>query len=214
MLPFYKNNCLEVGVDEAGRGPLIGDVYAAAVIWPPDIGQEKDAMTLNDSKKITKRRRLILKDYIEENAIDFSISSVDNKTIDDVNILNASITAMHKAIAGLNVIAEHIIVDGNIFRPYYNDNNVIPYTCIPQGDGIYDSIAAASILAKVYHDEHIKDLCDKDSELDKKYKILKNMGYGTKDHINGIKEYGITKYHRKTFKPCSLYAIELNKKNQ
>lgn len=203
MLPYLHKNILEVGIDEAGRGPLIGNVYTSGVIWPQDINFESYAMILNDSKKISKRKRLILKDYIEEYAIDYSISFADNFTIDNKNILNATLYSMHNAIDNLNVQPEFIIVDGNRFNTYKNNSGaIIPHQCIIGGDAIYDSIAAASILAKVYHDQHIKDLCNEFPELDEYYDLSHNMGYGTTKHLAGIKKYGISKFHRKSFAPC------------
>lgn len=198
MLPYYKENTLEVGLDEAGRGTLIGDVYAAAVILPPEI-----SFSVNDSKKLSKRKRLILKDCIEEEAIDFSIVSMDNVKIDQINILNASLSAMHQALKNLNTDPEYIIVDGNHFNPYYDSNgHFVPHNCIIDGDAKYNSIAAASILAKVYHDEHINKLCDQYLILDEYYGLRNNMGYGTQRHIRGIEKYGITKFHRQSYKPC------------
>jgi len=196
MLPFYKINTLEVGIDEAGRGSLMGDVYVAAVILPLDIDFE-----VNDSKKLSRRKRLILKDNIEESAIDFSIASMNNQEIDKINILNATITSMHKALHKLNVQPEYILVDGDRFKSYYDINGqYVPHKCIVGGDAKYNSIAAASILAKVYHDKHIEELCDKYPILDEYYDILNNMGYGTKKHLNGINEYGVTQFHRKSYK--------------
>jgi ribonuclease HII len=196
MLPYYKINTLEVGCDEAGRGSLIGDVYAASVILPNEI-----TFILNDSKKLSKRKRLILKDCIQEEAIDYAVDSVDNYRIDKINILNSSIEAMHKSLKKLNVQPEHIIVDGDHFNIYYDIyNNYVPHTCIINGDAKYNSIAAASILAKVYHDIHIENLCDKYPILNDYYDLKNNMGYGTLSHRNGIEKYGITKFHRITYK--------------
>jgi len=203
MLPFYKINTLEAGIDEAGRGSLIGDVYTSAVILPPDIN-----FSVNDSKKLNARKRLILKDYIEEYAIDYSVSHMSNNDIDKINILNATINSMHNAVKKLNVEPELIIVDGNRFIPYYNENNQnIPHKCIIGGDAKYNSIAAASILAKVYHDKHIEELCDKYPILDEYYDLYNNMGYGTKKHLDGINNYGVCEYHRKSYKSS------FNKKN-
>lgn len=205
MLSYYKKDTLEAGVDEVGRGTLISDVFAAAVILPQDLQYEEEAMILNDSKKLSRRKRLILKDYIEENAIDYSVAQVSNDRIDEINILHASMEAMHKALNGLNVEPEFILVDGNYFKKYKDNNNVIvPYQCFPGGDGIYESIAAASILAKVYHDKYIEELCDKYEDLHEKYDLRNNMGYGTKKHMDGIKEYGISELHRKSFAPCHV----------
>lgn len=198
MLPYYRPDVLEVGIDEAGRGSLIGDVYAAAVILPPEI-----SFFVNDSKKLSRRRRLILKDCIEEEAIDFSVSAIDNESIDTINILNATMMAMHNAVHQLNTEPECIIVDGNYFKDYYNTKGEnIRHICVVDGDSIYNSIAAASILAKVYHDQHIEQLCNDYPVLREYYKIDKNMGYGTQDHLDGIEKYGITQFHRRSYRPC------------
>lgn len=200
MEPFYNPNTLEVGIDESGRGSLIDRVYVGAVILPPDLHQQNNSLILNDSKKLSKRKRLIYKDYIEENAIDYNISYMDNLNIDKINILQATLQTMHSVLDKLNVEPEFIIIDGDYFLPYKN----IPYKCIKNGDNIYASIAAASILAKVYHDKRIEELCNEYPELDHKYDLLNNMGYGTKKHLEGIKKFGISKFHRKSFSPCKI----------
>lgn len=188
---YYNSDIFEAGVDEAGRGTLIGPVFASAVILPPDID-----FTVKDSKKLSKRQRTILRDEIEENSIDYAISYIDNNEIDKINILNSSIKAMHQALEQLSIIPELIIVDGNRFKPFHN----IPHHCIIKGDSLYNSIASASILAKVYHDEYMEKLCDKYNVLDEYYDIKNNMGYGTQKHRDGIDKYGITEFHRKTYK--------------
>ena len=196
MLPYYKYNTLEAGLDEAGRGSLMGDVYAAAVILPMEMEFE-----INDSKKLSKRKRLIFKDYIEEEAIDYAVAYVEPEIIDKINILNASLKAMHKSLKGLNVDPEYLIIDGDRFKTYYDSKgSFVPYKCIVNGDTTYSSIAAASILAKVYHDAHINKLCDEYPQLDEYYGLRSNMGYGTKKHLEGIEKYGITKFHRKSYK--------------
>lgn len=199
MKYYYKTpDTLEAGLDEAGRGTLIGNVYAAAVILPSDIEFE-----VRDSKKLNRRKRLILRDEIEENAIDFAVSSIDNNEIDQINILNASIDAMHLSLKKLNVEPELILADGNRFKIFRNTNgHMIPHKCIVGGDDIYNSIAAASILAKVYHDEHIEDLYNKYPILDEYYDLKNNMGYGTVKHRTGIDKYGISPFHRKSYKTC------------
>jgi ribonuclease HII len=196
MLSFYKIDTLEAGIDEAGRGSLIGDVYAAAVILPAEIDFE-----VNDSKKLSARRRLILRDNIEESAIDFAVASMSNQEIDEINILNAAIGSMHKAVNQLSVQPEFLLVDGNRFKSYYDNNGQqIPHQCVVGGDAKYNSIAAASILAKVYHDQHIEKICDTYPLLDEYYDLMNNMGYGTKRHLDGIETYGITQFHRKSYK--------------
>lgn len=194
--PFLDKNDIEVGIDEAGRGPLIGRVYAAAVIWPKNI----DNPDVKDSKKISAKKRKEIKKWIENNSVAFGIGYSEPDEIDEINILQATYLAMHRALDNLKTKFDSILVDGNRFKKY----NKIKHQCIIKGDTKFYSISAASILAKEYHDEHIKELCLMNPELDTKYKLLSNMGYGTKDHINGIKEYGITKYHRTSFKTCQI----------
>jgi len=192
--PFLNQLDIEVGIDEAGRGPLIGRVYAAAVIWPKDL----DNPEIKDSKKISSKKRKELRQWIEENVIDFGIGYSEPEEIDQINILQATFRAMHMALNKLTVKPNSILVDGNKFKKYHN----IKHQCIIKGDTKFYSISAASILAKEYHDLYIKELCLKNPELDTNYKLLSNMGYGTKDHINGIEEYGVTQFHRKSFKRC------------
>lgn len=207
---YYDEDMMEAGLDEVARGCLAGPVYAAAVIWPTSfeetISDNYDIYnSITDSKKISKSRRKMLRDYIEENAIDYSVASKDNNVIDKVNILNATYQTMHKALDGLNVTPDSIIVDGNKFKPYYikinNKMEFIPHKCFEKGDSKFMSIACASILAKVYHDEYIEHLIDEEPLLER-YGWKTNMCYGTEEHINAIKEYGITPYHRKTFGIC------------
>jgi len=201
---MYKNiDDIEAGVDEVARGCLAGPVYAAAVIWPKELELEDDII-LKDSKKLSKKKREELKDYIEETALDFNVAFVDNTKIDEINILNASILAMHKAIEGLNIIPDSLLIDGNKFKPFIHEGELIPHECFIKGDDLFQSISAASILAKVYHDNYISDLCDKEPNLNI-YDWKKNMCYGTKTHLNAIKNNGISKYHRKTFGICANY---------
>ena len=184
---FLHKNKIEVGCDEAGRGCLAGPVYAAAVILPTDY---KNAL-LNDSKKLSEKRRYELRDQIIKESIEWAVASVPNFEIDKINILNASIKAMQLAISKLNIIPEHILVDGNRFNPYKN----IPHTCIIKGDGKFMSIAAASILAKTFRDDYMIKLHEKFPY----YAWINNKGYPTKKHRQGIIENGITEYHRKSF---------------
>lgn len=176
---------LEAGCDEAGRGCLAGPVVAAAVILGKPIAG------LNDSKKLSRRRREHLKIQIEAEAIAFSISFVNPSRIDELNILNASIEAMHIALSGLKVQPAHILVDGNRFKPFSN----IPHTCVIRGDGIYQSIAAASVLAKTYRDEYMTKLAEEFPEYDWK----NNMGYPTRKHEEAIYKNGISIHHRASF---------------
>lgn len=184
---FYKENCIEAGCDEAGRGCLAGPVVAAAVILPKNFKDD----VLNDSKQLSEKRRYKLRDVIEKEAISFSVAFVDNLEIDKINILKASIVAMHRAIEKLKTVPEHIIIDGNRFYPYKD----IPHACIVKGDAKYYSIAAASILAKTYRDDFMFNLASKFSE----FGWDRNKGYPTKQHREAIKEFGITDYHRKSF---------------
>jgi len=199
----YYSNKLEVGIDEVARGCLAGPVFTSAVIWPKDLDCEFEN-EIKDSKKLSRNKRNLLREYIECNAIDFSVGYKDNTVIDKYNILNATHMAMHDALDNLNIVPELILVDGNSFKPYYHNNDIIEHTCIIEGDNSYLPIACASILAKEYHDEYIKNLIEKEVDLNK-YDWLNNMCYGTKKHIDAIKEYGISKYHRKTFGICSHY---------
>ena len=181
-------NCTEAGCDEAGRGCLAGPVVAAAVILPPDFSNEM----LNDSKKLSDKKRFILREIIEKEAIDFHVAFIDAPTIDSINILNASILAMHHALDGLKTPFDHIVVDGNRFKPYQK----IPHTTIVKGDGKYMNIAAASILAKTYRDEFMDNLHLQLPD----YQWKKNKGYPTQIHRKAIQAVGITPYHRKSFK--------------
>ena len=198
---YYDINKLEVGVDEVARGCLAGPVFSAAVIWPKEVEDEYFENQIKDSKKLSRQKRHILRQFIEENAIDFSVSYVTNTVIDKVNILNATHKAMHNALDNLNVVPELILVDGNSFKPYYNNDELIENICVVEGDSKYLSIACASILAKEYHDDYIKKLCNDDPKLNV-YDWTNNMCYGTKKHIDAIKKHGLSHYHRKTFGIC------------
>ena len=183
----YYEGKIEAGCDEAGRGCLAGSVYAAAVILPPDYQNE----LINDSKQLTEKRRYELRDVIERDAVAWAVGIVTPEEIDKINILNASILAMHRALDQLKVRPEAIIVDGNRFKPYQN----LPYTTIVKGDGKYLSIAAASILSKTYRDDYMNELARDYPQ----YDWLSNKGYPTKKHREAIKQYGITPYHRKSY---------------
>lgn len=183
----YYQGKVEAGCDEAGRGCLAGSVYAAAVIFPEDYQNAE----LNDSKQLTDKRRKQLREIIEHDAIAWAIGVVTPDEIDKMNILNASILAMHRALDQLKVRPEVIIVDGNRFKPYQN----LPHTTIVKGDGKYLSIAAASILAKTYRDDYMDQL----AQTYPQYDWLSNKGYPTKKHREAIRKYGITPFHRKTF---------------
>ena len=183
---YYKGK-VEAGCDEAGRGCLAGSVYAAAVILPEDYQNE----LLNDSKQLTEKKRYQLREIIERDAVAWAVGVVTPEEIDKMNILNASILAMHRALDQLKVRPEAVIVDGNRFKKYKD----LPHTTIVKGDGKYLSIAAASILAKTYRDDYM----DKLAEEYPQYDWLSNKGYPTKKHREAIRQYGITPYHRKTF---------------
>lgn len=184
---YNKNNLIEAGCDEAGRGCLAGSVFAAAVIFPPDYKNSQ----LNDSKKLTARQRYSLRKVIEKDALAWAIAEVLPKEIDKINILNASILAMHHALDKLKINPQYIIVDGNRFKPYKD----IPWTTIVKGDGKYLSIAAASILAKTYRDDY---MCKLHAEYPF-YGWNHNAGYPTKEHRKGIALHGLTPYHRLTY---------------
>lgn len=183
---YYKGK-VEAGCDEAGRGCLAGSVFAAAVILPEGYQNE----LLNDSKQLTEKRRYLLREIIERDAVAWAVGIVIPEEIDKINILNASILAMHRALDQLKVRPEAVIVDGNRFKKYKD----LPHTTIVKGDGKYLSIAAASILAKTYRDDYMNRLAEEYPQ----YDWLSNKGYPTKKHREAIRQYGITPYHRKTF---------------
>lgn len=183
---YYKGK-VEAGCDEAGRGCLAGSVYAAAVIFPENYQNED----LNDSKQLTDKRRKQLREIIERDAVAWAVGIVTPEEIDRINILNASILAMHRALDQLKVRPEAVIVDGNRFKPYQK----LPHTTIVKGDGKYLSIAAASILAKTYRDDYMDALAEDYPQ----YDWLSNKGYPTKKHRDAIRQYGMTPYHRKSF---------------
>ena len=187
LASYYYIGKLEAGCDEAGRGCLAGSVYAAAVIFPEDYHNEE----LNDSKQLTDKRRKQLRKIIEHDAVAWAVGIVTPEEIDKINILNASILAMHRALDQLRIRPEAVIVDGNRFKPYQD----LPYTTIVKGDGKYLSIAAASILAKTYRDDYMDRLAEEYPQ----YDWLSNKGYPTKKHREAIRQYGITPYHRKSF---------------
>lgn len=185
--PFLKENTVEAGCDEAGRGCLAGPVVAAAVILPPNFSNA----LLNDSKKLTEKQRYKLREIIEKEALDYAVAYVSETKIDEINILWASILAMHQSLDQLKLRPEHIIIDGNRFKPY----GETPYQTIVKGDGKYLSIAAASILAKTYRDDYMLKLHQEFPQ----YGWDSNKGYPTKKHRQGIKDAGATIHHRKTF---------------
>ena len=189
LLPYMEAGRIEAGCDEAGgRGCLAGAVYAAAVILPPDFHNDE----LNDSKQLSERRRYALRPIIEAEAVAWAVGVVTPEEIDRINILKASFLAMHRAIEQLKVRPEHLLIDGNRFTPYPG----IGHTTVVKGDGKYLSIAAASVLAKTYRDDYMNRLATEYPE----YAWDVNKGYPTKAHREAIRQYGITPYHRKTFR--------------
>ncbi|MBO4498861.1 MAG: ribonuclease HII [Bacteroidaceae bacterium] len=187
LKPFLEEGRIEAGCDEAGRGCLAGPVYAAAVILPPDFRNEM----LNDSKQLTARQRYALRTVIEKEAVAWAVGVVTNQEIDRINILAASILAMHRAVDALKVRPEHLLVDGNRFKPYPG----IPHTVIVKGDATMMSVAAASVLAKTYRD----DFMDAAAREYPQYDWSQNKGYPTARHRQAIREYGTTPYHRISF---------------
>jgi len=188
MKLWQKSDCIEAGCDEAGRGCLAGPVFAAAVILPPDFSHP----LLNDSKQMSKTHRDILRVVIEEQAVAWAVACADVEEIDRLNILNASILSMHKAIALLSVKPQHLIIDGNRFKPYPN----IPHTCFIKGDSKFASIAAASVLAKTHRDAYMQQ----QAQTFPHYGWDKNLGYPTQAHRDAIAQWGPSPLHRKSFK--------------
>lgn len=193
LLPHYYDGLIEAGCDEAGRGCLAGAVYAAAVILPPDYKND----LLNDSKQLSEHRRYQLREQVERDALSWAVGIVNADEIDKINILNASILAMHRALDQLTLRPEAIIVDGNRFKPYRDpqSDTTLRSTTIVKGDGKYLSIAAASILAKTYRDDYMKRLAEEYPQ----YDWLSNKGYPTRKHREAIRQYGITPYHRQSY---------------
>ena len=207
------------GIDEAGRGPLFGRVYTAAVILPKD--NSFDFSKVKDSKKFHSKKKIEeAAEYVKKNALAWSVTYEDEQKIDEINILQATQSSMHKSIAEVKgkydaikkaTNAYQLLIDGNYFNPFttFNKNTnrieVIPYVMIKGGDNEYASIAAASILAKVERDNYILALCEQNQELSANYGIDSNKGYGAKKHIDGIKQHGITIWHRRSFAPCKNY---------
>ena len=185
LLPYLNKELIEAGCDEAGRGCLAGSVYAAAVILPKDFKNE----LLNDSKQLTEHQRYALREVIEKEALAWAVGVVTPAEIDEINILNASFLAMHRALDGLKLKPQHLLIDGNRFK------KDVPHTTVVKGDGKYLSIAAASILAKTYRDDYMKALHEEYPY----YDWSSNKGYPTKKHRAAIREYGTTPYHRMTF---------------
>ena len=195
--PHFYNDLIEAGCDEAGRGCLAGSVYAAAVILPADYNNPE----LNDSKQLTLKKRLALREQIQRDAVAWAVGVVTPEEIDKLNILRSSFLAMHRALDQLSVRPEAIIVDGNRFVSYKD----IPHTTIVKGDGKYQAIAAASILAKTYRDDYMKELAKEYPYYDWEH----NAGYPTKKHRDGIRQHGISPYHRKSYNLLGSGELEL-----
>jgi len=188
LKPYYLDGGVEAGCDEAGRGCIAGPLFAAAVVLSPRFRNP----VLNDSKKLSPKKRQHLRAVIEKEAIAWGVGVVDEREIDQINILNASFLAMHRALDNMEVIPTHLLIDGNRFKPYRK----IPHNCIVKGDGIYASIAAASILAKTHRDEYMDSVC-------MEYPLYgwnKNRGYPTREHRKALLEHGVTPYHRRSFR--------------
>lgn len=188
LLPYMERGRIEAGCDEAGRGCLSGAVFAAAVILPQDYHHP----LLNDSKQLSEKQRYALRPVIEQDAVAWAVGIVTPQEIDKINILNASILAMQRAVEQLSIAPQHLLIDGNRFKPYKD----IPHTCVIKGDGKYLSIAAASILAKTYRDDYMLQL----HNLHPQYGWDRNKGYPTQEHRNAIERYGTTPYHRQSFR--------------
>ena len=199
LLPFFHNKFCEAGIDEAGRGCFAGPVFAAAVILPKDFYHP----ALNDSKQMKKEDREMLRPIIEKESIAFSVAKVDNEEIDRINILQASYKAMHISLKKLKHTPQFLLVDGNRFKKFKD----YPHKCVIQGDGIYTSIAAASVLAKTYRDEYMQKLHKKH----KMYAWENNKGYGTREHRDAIQKHGLCKYHRKSF---NIFAARLTENDE
>ena len=195
LLPYLEAGRLEAGCDEAGRGPLAGPVFAAAVILPEDFRHP----LLNDSKKMSEKDRDILRPVIEKEAVAWAVEAVSPEEIDSLNILWASVTGMQRAVRKLSVKPDFLLIDGNKFRPF-DEYSFKRYRTVVHGDATYASIAAASVLAKTWRDEHMRALAREYPQ----YGWEHNMGYPTKEHIEAIREYGLTPYHRRSFHPKEL----------
>ena len=198
VAPFFRDDAtMEIGVDEVGRGPLFGRVYTAAVVLPKE---GFDFAKMKDSKKFHSKKKILeAAEYIKSNAVAWAVTFEDEKAVDELNILQATQKCMHHSVSNvlpkLGASTSLLLVDGNYFNPN------VPHECIEGGDDKYACIAAASILAKTERDAYIADLCEKHPELVERYHLDKNKGYGTKEHIDGIKKYGATEWHRRSFRP-------------
>ena len=217
---FEDDREVVMGLDECARGCLLGRTYTAGVIWdnqfladvllcedPASIEHYSWVHEIRDSKKLSAKKRQELSYLIKQHCVAYRIEWADEAEIDEKNILNAVQDGFHRCIRGIGngIQPDRLLVDGNIFKAYYRDTmEITPHVCVEKGDDKYIAIASASILAKVAHDAYIKRLCKKHPELDERYGIASNMGYGAKKHMDGIREFGVTEWHRKSFKPCHV----------
>ena len=199
---YYDETKVEVGIDEAGRGCLFGPVCVAAVVWPAK--DPEPALEIKDSKKVSEKKRYLLRDYIVKHALAYSVQFISHEEIDSINILKATMKGMHQCVDDIRkqITIDTILVDGDKFTAYTDENlDYINHECIVGGDNLYKSIAAASILAKTHRDEYILQVTQENPEL-LKYNLDKNKGYGTKVHMDALREYGPVEGHRLSFKPC------------
>ena len=198
MILFLEEDDIEVCADECAAGTFLGPVMACALIFPRRF-DDKLYLEIKDSKKVSKKKRKKLAEYIKNICIDWAIGEASVDEIEELNILNCRYLAMHRAISKLKLVPDSLLIDGNRFKPYMDSEaNIIPHTCIVKGDNSIIGIAAASIVCKDYHSNFIKNLCENNPEL-LKYGIDRNSGYGVKQHREAIQKYGITKFHRKLF---------------
>ena len=213
LKPCFMKGIVEAGIDEAGRGPMFGRVYAAAVVLPDeDEGSGFNFALMKDSKKFSSKKKIKeAYDHVKQYAKAYSVQFAEHDVIDDINIRNATMKAMHAAVKALGIQPDHLLVDGCDFKPYIymgeeGDEYVsIANTCVESGDNTYCSIAAASILAKVERDQYIEEMCDKYPKLDEYYGLRSNKGYGCKRQMDGIKEHGISRWHRRSFGICKTF---------
>ncbi len=209
LLPYQNENKIEIGIDEAGAGTFFGSLFVAGVILPKNIKELMDndkKVIIRDSKKMNQKQRDYAYDFIIKNAIEYNIISKTHKEVDDMNILRARLTGFHEVIRGMKTKPEKILIDGDKFESYYDEKGKeIESECVIEGDNTYLCIAAASILAKTSQIRHIEKLVEENPDL-KKYDIHNNHGYGTPRHLNGIKEFGVTEYHRLSFGICRKYS--------
>lgn len=205
MQSYMHEHTLEAGVDEAGRGPALGRIYAAAVIWPANVSSP----LVRDSKTIKENQMQVSYDFVLDNALDYAVAYATEEEIDQKGVGNANMMAMHRAVRSLTLKPELLLVDGNYFQPYFDaQGETTEYETVVGGDRHYYSIAAASILAKYSRDKYIEELCEQYPELVSRYDLRKNKGYpGAQRHANGIKEHGICQFHRRSWKTCNGHEL-------